>query len=102
MRDARSLLLSTVHYPCVLPRSLMFSALPVRRGFVDRHREYKDVACDIPILEIQRSLEFNAKRSRVRQFFILRKLMRNIILFDNNIYKTTIILSKTLSYLLRK
>lgn len=53
-------------------------------------------------LEIQRSLEFNTKRFRVRQFFILRKFMRNIILFDNNIYKTIIILSKTLSYLLRE
>lgn len=71
MRDARSLLLSTMHYPCVLPRSLMFSALPVRRGFVDRYREYKDVACDIPILEIEQSFEFDTKKSRLLQFSIL-------------------------------
>lgn len=59
--------------------SYVFCASRLRQGFVDRHREYKDVPCDIPILEIGHSFEFHTKKSCLRQFFILWELIRNII-----------------------
>lgn len=85
-RAHSSFLVSTMHYACVLPQSLMFS-LPLICTLCGSSSSwrYRYFFFDIPIRRMERSSESLLRKYCPRQCFTSPKLIKNIIYFT--IYK---------------